>query len=305
MASRLSLAEWAELQHGVVSRAQAISCGLSASAVQRRVAAGRLVPVHPGVYRVPGAPTTWAQRVVAACLACGSATAASHRTAAAVWGLAPETDVIEVTSPRPRAPRPEGVVLHRSTDLDGSHRTTRRGLPVTNPLRTMVDLGAVLPRAEVDDALDCGLAAQLFSVAAVEGLLFDLARPGRRGCGVLRRVLDERALGAARPDGLLEPRMARLVRASGLPPPAFQYPVPAAGARVDFAYPDLRLAIEVDGFALHASPGALASDHDRHNRLVAAGWHVARFTWSDVVRRPERVTARLRDVLERLDPESG
>jgi very-short-patch-repair endonuclease len=305
MSPDADLAERAELQHGVISRAQAMACGLTASALARRLAAGRVVALHPGVYRWPGTPVTWEQEVVAACLACGPGTVASHRSAAAVWGLLDRTDLVEVATRRPRCPKPRGVLLHRSTDLDDTHTTVRRGLPVTNPLRTMVDLGAVVGHQAVEDALDRGLGAHLFSVAAVEHLLFDVARPGRRGCGVLRQVLDRRALGAARPDGLLEPRMARLMRSAGFPPAAFQHVVPEAGARVDFAYPTIRLAIEVDGFAFHSSSDAMSSDHDRHNRLLAAGWRVVRFTWPDVVRRPQRVTTRLSAVLASLGPETG
>jgi very-short-patch-repair endonuclease len=305
MSPDAELAQWAELQHGVVSRAQALACGLTTSALKRRLAAGRVVAMHPGVYRWPGTPTTWEQRVVAACLAGGRHAFASHRTAAALWSLVDATDLVEVTSRRPCCPKPRGVVLHRSTDLDPTHVTMRQGVPVTNPLRTMVDLGSVLSRPQVEDALDRGLAAHLFSVAAVEHVLAEVARPGRRGCGVLRRVLDQRALGAARPDGLLEPRMARHLRTAGFPPAAFQHWIPEARARVDFAYPHLRLAIEVDGFAFHASERSMSSDHDRQNRLLAAGWVVVRFTWGDVVRHPSLVTRRLSEVLASLGPKSG
>jgi very-short-patch-repair endonuclease len=300
-----ALAEWAERQHGVVSRAQALASGLAASGIKRRLAAGRLATVHPGVYRWPGAPVTWEQHLVAACLACGPGTVASHRSAAAMWGLVDATDVVEVTTSRPRCPKPRGVVLHRSTDLQGAHVTVRHGVPVTNPLRTMVDLGAALDRGDVEDALDRGLVARLFTIAAVEHLLCDVARPGRRGCGILRHVLDERALGAARPDGLLEPRMARLMRSAGLPPARFQFGIPGTGARVDFAYPELRLAIEVDGFAFHGSSRAMSADRDRDVRLLAAGWRVARFMWADVVRHPARVTARLSDLLASPGPDPG
>jgi very-short-patch-repair endonuclease len=305
MSADRALAERAELQHGVVSREQALSCGLTQGSLQRRIAAGRLVPVHPGVYRSAGAPTTWEQAIVATCLACGPETVASHRSAGVLWGLLEATDAIEVTTPRPRCPRPTGTVLHRSTDLVPGHVTVRHGVPVTNPLRTMVDLGAVVERRFVEDALDRGLVSRLFSVEAVEWMLFDVARPGRRGCGVLRRILDERALGTARPDGLLEPRMARLMRSAGLPPARFQYVVPGAGARVDFAYPDLRLAIEVDGFATHGSPRAMREDHNRQNRLLTAGWRTVRFTWHDVVRSPTDVRTVLEELLALFHPQAG
>jgi very-short-patch-repair endonuclease len=189
------------------------------------------------------------------------------------------------------------VVVHRSRDLAPGHTTAREGVPVTNPLRTLVDLGAVVPDRLVAEALERGLVSRRFGVASLEWMLGEVAKPGRRGCGVLRRVLDDRALGAARPDSVLEPRMARLLRTHGFPPARFQHVVAEADARVDFAYPDRRLAIEVDGFEVHGTPEAMAADLDRQNRLVAAGWSVARFTWRDVVLHPGAVARRLTEVL--------
>ena len=91
--------------------------------------------------------------------------------------------------------------------------------------------------------------------------------------------------------------MARLLRSYGLPPAAFHHVVPEAHAELDFAYVDRRIAIEVDGFEIHGTAPAMSADHDRHNRLVGAGWSVLRFTWYQVVRQPNRVAHRLSDVL--------
>jgi very-short-patch-repair endonuclease len=99
--------------------------------------------------------------------------------------------------------------------------------------------------------------------------------------------------------------MARLLRDHGFPPAVFQHPVPAARARLDFAYPEIRLGIEVDGYEVHGTPRAMTADHERQRRLVTAGWTVIRFTWHDVVRRPTRVAADLRDVWAALCPEVG
>jgi very-short-patch-repair endonuclease len=210
-----------------------------------------------------------------------------------MWRLLEEAgDVVEITVPHARQPRLSGVLVHRSLDLVPAATTIRRSITVTNPLRTLVDLGAVLPGNLLEDALDRALVRRLVSLRAVEAALQQVARPGRNGVGVLRRVLDDRALGDAPPDGLLEPRMARLLRAAELPPAVFQHTVRDAGrfvGRVDFAYPDLRFAIEVDGYGSHATPEALQHDLDRGNALADAGWELRRFTWVDVVRRPWKV----------------
>jgi very-short-patch-repair endonuclease len=245
---------------------------------------------------VGGSVETWEQLASAAVRAADGVL--SHRAAARLWGLVDDTS-IEVTVEPPRHPRLRGVVVHRSADLAAHHVTRRDGIAVTTPMRTLVDLGAVA-RWAVPDALELALVNRLCSLAAVERALHDVARRGRAGAGVLRAVLDERALGAARPDGLLEPRMARLLAEHGLPQPSFQHEVRVGRrllARVDFAYPEVRVALEVDGFEAHGTPAAMRRDFERQNALVAAGWTVLRFTWWDVVRRPEWVATRITSVL--------
>ncbi|HZQ26822.1 MAG TPA: type IV toxin-antitoxin system AbiEi family antitoxin domain-containing protein [Acidimicrobiales bacterium] len=277
------LARRARVEHGLISWEQALACGMSPAGMTRAVRSGRLERVHPGVYRVAGAPETWEQRALAAVLASGGVV--SHRSAARVWGLL-DTDIVEVTGRRV-----QGVTAHESSDLDPRHRTRRGRLPITNPMRTLVDLGAVLPGA-VPDALERALIDKLCSLAGVERALDDVARRGRAGAGPLRAALDHRALGATRADGMLEPRLARLIRDYGLPMPVFQYQVGRI-ARVDAAYPERKLAIEVDGFEVHGTPSAFRKDLERQNRLVAAGWTILRFTWWDVIQAPHKVAAAL------------
>lgn len=290
-----ALAELAAGQHGLLSRSQALRF-VDSTGLTRRVRQGSLVRAHPAVYRFAGAPVTWEQRLMAAQLAAGAGSAVSHRSAAELWGLADGFgDLVEITVPSGRLPRLRHVVVHRSTDLVASHVTRRRSVTVTNPMRTLADLGAVCPRSVVADALERGLVARLFTVPSVEAMVFDVARPGRDGSGVLRAVVDDRALRAARPDGLLEPRMARLLRRYRLPQAAFQHRVlddrGRFVARPDFAFPDLAVAIEVDGFEIHGTPAAMAADFVRQNALQALGWVVVRFTWHQVVREPSKVAA--------------
>ena len=231
---------------------------------------------------------------------------ASHRAAARVWHLLePSDDLVELSVPRSHGPRPRQAVVHRSGDLVSGHTTVRHRIPVTNPLRTMVDLAAVVPADAVEDALDAGLAwPSLFSVAGVETMLAQLSQRGRPGAGVLRKVLEERALGDAVSDSKLERRMGELLRRAGLPAAVVHHVVctPAGVflAEVDFAYPEIKLAIEVDGFGAHGTPRAMAKDFVRQNGLVPYGWHVLRFTWRQVTRQPELVAAAIRAALAGL-----
>jgi len=277
-----------------------MAAGHTRSSLHRRVDAGHFERVQPRVVVVAGSPRTWQQKVVAACTSTGGV--ASHRTAAAIWELDRcDTGLVELSIRRGRLPRPHGVVLHRSTDLRDCDVTVHKRIPVTNPLRTILDLGAVAPPWAVESALDRGLSTKLVSLKGLEVILESVGRKGRRGAGVLRRLLAER--GGLVPDSVLEGQMHRLCRRYGLPIPRFHYIVRDGQrflAEVDFAFPELRLAIEVDGYGPHCSPEAFQDDRTRQNKLVAAGWIVLRFTWDDVVRRPEVVANQLLHVLGTL-----
>ena len=86
--------------------------------------------------------------------------------------------------------------------------------------------------------------------------------------------------------------MLRLLAAHGLPVPVCQYPVTRRDGRtayLDFAYPDRRVAIEVDGNGSHATPAARSADNERSNQLP--DWRFVRFTYEDVTGRGNAVAA--------------
>jgi len=81
----------------------------------------------------------------------------------------------------------------------------------------------------------------------------------------------------ALPDGVCEMGIVRQLLAAGLPEPVRQHEIRAGGvlvARVDLAYPEPRVAMEVDGFRWHAGRGPFRSDRIRANRIEAAGWRL-------------------------------
>lgn len=301
-----TLHEIAARQHSSFTAEQATRCGMSPDALFRGVRRKELIRLHTNVFAFAGSPETWERSMLAACLAAGPLAVASHRAAARIWKLVePGDEIIEITVPYPLSPELRGVVVHRSRDLVSDQTTVRNRLPVTNPLRSMVDLAAVLPPDKVEDALDAGLRwPSLFSVAAVEATLNQLAGRGRSGAGVLRKVLEDRVLGNAVSDSDLEKRMARLLKKAGLPQAVFHYVVyTPAGlflAEVDFAYPEIKLVIEVDGFDAHGTPRAMAKDFVRQNGLAPYRWHVLRFTWRQVSDEPEMVAATIRRTIEAL-----
>ena len=111
----------------------------------------------------------------------------------------------------------------------------------------------------------------------------------------LRALLTDRAEGI--PQKELERRFLRLIRAYGLPKPVRQKR--SGNRKIDFAYPELMIAIEVDGWNSHGSPAALASDLKRQNELILRGWTILRFTWSQITKQPDEVAATIRAALRR------
>src|SRR5215208_2892074 len=93
---------WPPANTGLVTRAQAHELGLSDTALRKRCLNGSLRALHPGVYVVGGAPDTWHQRMLGACLAAGGLAVASHRSAARLWGLLAQGDLVELSVLRPK-----------------------------------------------------------------------------------------------------------------------------------------------------------------------------------------------------------
>jgi very-short-patch-repair endonuclease len=282
----------AERQHGVVSLPQLQFLGLSARAVRDRVAAGRLTRIHRGVYAVGHARLTQRGYWMAAVLAYGPNAVLSHRSAAALHGIRPDhRSKTDITLPRRSArPRPR-IDVHRSTSLAPADVTTIDGIPCTSLARTLLDLAEVVDRRGVERAIDQAEVLGVFDLHAVEDVLSRAT--GRHGAGVVRSVLAEYA-GPTLTKKELEERFFALCRAASLPSPAVNAWIAVGGGvayQVDFLWRAERLVVETDGWGSHRTRQAFENDRRRDRRLLLAGWNVVRFTWRDVEREPDEVTA--------------
>jgi very-short-patch-repair endonuclease len=103
---------------------------------------------------------------------------------------------------------------------------------------------------------------------------------GRHRCTVMREILDHRRPGYDPGDSDPERRIAELLVRAGLPAPTVQHRVEVGGRRyrIDLCYPDLKIAIEYDGWAWHSGRRAFDDDRARANDLVVLGFAVLRFT---------------------------
>lgn len=279
-------------RHGVMSRSALLALGVSDDEIEGRLANGSLRRLHAGVYATFGAPLTPEARLRAAQLAAGPGAVVSHRAALWLWGLLEDDPPIEITAPRSSHPVPDGFVLHRPNVLRPIDVVERRQLRVTNPLRTLLDAGAVVPPAVVGDCVERALTSRLVTVRGLRVVLHDLGGPGRAGTGPLRRHLDRRALGDRRPESMLEPLMARLLyKDLGIGPIRYQPTLVLDGTivRPDFLAELAKLAVEVDGLDAHSTRDALDRDLARQNLLIRHGYLVLRYTITHL-RRPGAVT---------------
>ena len=294
----IALASLAETQHGIFTLEQALALGLRDSTRDRRLRSGRWTTVHPGVYRLTGAPRSWRGELVAACWGAPGPGVASHRSAAALWELpGGRTDLIELTCLRWRRKHHAQLVVHETGVLPPDDVTEHQSIPCMTVERTLLSLGAVVRPGVVEMAFDAALRKELTTIAALRSLLLRLGRRGRNGSGVLRRIVDLHDPAAGLTESAMETRLKRLLRENGLPAPIFQYEVRHHGrfvARVDAAYPDRRIALEYDSYEHHTGRLALVRDSRRRNDLVVAGWAVITVTAADFAAGGNRVITAIR-----------
>lgn len=224
----------------------------------------------------------------------------SHATAARLHGIPlpltheRDPDVhIAVHAPS-RAPHATGIRGHRLHPR--AQIVTRYGLRVTSACDTWRDLGSVLTMIELVAAGD-HIIHHRAPVASSAELAAIVRAAGRcRGVASLRAALeflDDRA------ESPPESELRVILALGGLPPPRINYEVVQTerghDARVDFAYDDLKFAIEYQG-DYHRSKGQWRKDMTRRGRLEAQGWYVMEVN-ADDLRDPGELTARIHTVM--------
>ncbi len=212
-------------------------------------------------------------------------------SAAYLWGadLLDRDAPVTVLLPRAARLRAHSRLRVVRSVLPETDRTRFGGLPVTTPLRTTFDLGRQAPRASALIAVDALLHRRVVKLAAMRAYVE--AHSGWPGLSLLREVL---TLAEPLSESPMETRLRLLLLDAGLGPLTAQQDVlDSRGrfvARVDLAWPALRVAVEYDGDH-HRERAHFRQDVARLNTLRAAGWIVLRFTADDVLRHPARTVA--------------
>jgi very-short-patch-repair endonuclease len=260
---------------------------------------GRLLTLHEGVYAVGHRALPAGGWFMAAVLAGGEEAVLSHRSAAAHIGLlswSPKD--VDVTIRRGGEHVREGIRFHRPKIHGPEDRWEFDGIPCTTVARTLVDLGAVLKHHQLERAVEQAELSRLLDVDAIAQVLERVARP--RGVRNLRRCLGSERLDGSLTQSGLERAFLKICRDGGFPRPKLQYAIehaPGRWHRVDFAWPDWRLAIEVDGAAVHGTRTAARRDRRLDREIRDAGWRIERFMGDDVIDTPQNVETAVRTLL--------
>lgn len=279
-------------QHGVVLHAQLAALATDRSHLRRL--RRRLRPVLRGAYARRGDPDPLLAHRAAHLLLPGLVF--RGWTALHLLGIqetGPARLQVYVDQSADASDRPELAVAR--TDLASLSRLTVAGLPVVTPARAAVDLASRSSRADGLAVLDRVLR---HGRADREALRVEL-RPRARGVVQARELLE---LADGRAESPAESWVRLHLHDGGVPAPTLQHEIRDGGrfvARVDMAWPAVKLYLEYDGLVAHSGELAFRRDRQRQNELLALGWVCLRFTAEDL-RAPRLLARRVQDELRRL-----
>ena len=259
--------------------AQLTGAGLSARQVERAVERGELNRLHRGVFLMGPCPLPHSAEL-AAVLACGSGAWLSHRSAVSLYEMLPYEEgspPIHVTVAGGHRRGDPGIVVHETSSLRPYEVRERHGIPLTAPIRTLIDFAGICPAPELERAVAEAFALGLTNRAAVLRAV-DMVR-GRRGVARLIALLEGRP--PARTRSAPERRLLQAIRGANLPEPETNTKVDRW--EVDLLWRSAGLVVEVDGYSAHSSPRAFERDRRKDAELTALGLTVQRFT-AEVVR---------------------
>jgi hypothetical protein len=293
------LARLAARQHGVVTRNQLRTLGLTDNQISLRVRQGRLHRLYRGVYAVGHVRLTQRGRWLAAVGACrtnGGGSVLSHRAAGWLHGVlrSAPTNPIDVIATRRH--RLRGVRCHSARGLHPDDITIVGAIPVTTVHRTFLDLAEVMHPLRLFDALELAMRLQRFDLTEIHAMI--ARNPGRHGLKPLQTQLSRLTGEPAWLDSKLEAEfLFQLRQRPDLPEPLTHRVV--EGEPVDFYWPEHRVVVEIDGDRYHSLPRDRLNNNRRDRKLTIAGYFVLRISELELKTEPERVMADLRALLAR------
>lgn len=269
---------------------------MSPAAIGRRVASGEWIEVRPRVYRVASHDLTPRGTLRSAALWAGDGATLIGQAGAAWWHLTdrpPDTVAVAVGPGGGHSP-PSGVrTVRRSV---GDARVNVDGVWVAHRADAALEAAAELGLIEGARLLDRALQEERVGIPSLRKAL---ANMGQRHGVVLARRLVALADGGARSEA--ERDAHRQLAGAGISGWRANLAVDLPGfgrAVLDIAFPEHRIAIEIDGWAFHRDVDRFRRDGLRQNEIVVGGWRVIRVTWYDLQERPGYLVEILRRALD-------
>jgi len=274
------------VQYALITRAQALGAGLTDGQIEGLLRTGVWFEIRPSVYAISGAPQSWLQMLLATVLAYGCDTWAAHATAGHLVGLKgfDQPDQLEVVARLGTQIRLDGVRGRRSGALFDNDLTVRQRIPTVTAERALIDVSSRLTADRLGRVLDDAIRRRLIDLEEFRRCAGRLLPAPGRAMSKVHAVLGARIPGYDPGDSDLETRALRALTAAGLPPPKQQHRIDVRGrkARIDLAYPELMIAIELDSWEYHGRNNLTAFNNDRakKNDLIVKGWAAPSFTES-------------------------
>ena len=276
-----------DAQNGVATSGQILTLQ-SRRAFNDDLRTGALQRIWQGIYS-RGAPDDWT-RLRGLDLSAGAVVPICLGTAAALYGFDTENpkDLHVLNPPHHQLRNADGLVVHRR---DGAPMAEVRGRPATTAAWTAIEVARSLRRprslATLDAALRSGTCDRLELARALT------KQAGRRGVVVVRELLP---LADPRAESPMESEARLVIIDGGLPAPVLQYElIDGRGQlrRLDFAWPDYRVAAEYDGMDWHSGADAMLANRNRTSALMDIRWTVVPIVFEDVRRRPDDLVSRI------------
>ena len=273
-------------QFGMISTRQLVATGVSERTIRRMSTDGSLMTVLPGVFRAPTWPMGRQQLMVAGCLR-NSYAALAFTTAGQLHGLRKMfDDRVHLLVPHGASPELSGLIVHRCRRIDSEDIVEiGGGMRVTSVARTLFDVGGVVGHKRVVSALENALDRKLVDINAISEVTLRLYHRRRPGSREIRSALMMRSAWSSALQSDLEVQVLDAIRRAGLPIPEIQYELSFEDGhiiRFDFAWPHVRIALEVDHSFWHVGSEESRKDKRRDRQAAALGWRTLRITEDDV-----------------------
>ncbi len=281
-------------QGGLITHAQALACGMSRATISRRVRTRHWFRVLPGVYRHAAAPVGSDLMARATLMWAGPHAVLSGPWAAWWHGLAPEPiGPVSVTVPPTSGLRSRRNVQVRRRFVESADVTVVRGMRLVSRALSALECASGSDGQDiVDRAAQRHVTSDEFSLALTR---FRYARGAQAARTTIALLQD----GAVSPP---ERELLRALRSAGLTDLRAGVKIRIDGRLLwlDLAVPELKLAVEVDGVAVHSDVSQIHDDLARQNMLMTAGWTVLRYTPKQIRQDLDAIVEQIRVTLAHL-----